>query len=157
MSRMKKTMIKVASKASIGVGVASTFLFGMPSKVAAQGVLPGFIQNIIDALKIGETGGTNKYINDRVRVGLTVLFVAVFLVAIAYSALAAIKFISSQGESGKLEESKAAVKAILMGFAAMIVAIVGIFIVLWIMGAGTETPDTEFCVDPNDPTCVPTT
>jgi len=66
----------------------------------------------------------------------------VFLVAIVYSALAGIKFITSQGESGKLEESKNAVKAILMGFGAMIIAIIGLFVIVVLLGGETEDINT---------------
>ena len=115
---------------------------GMPVKVYAADntVLPSWINDIVNSFQ----GGPSKYVNDRVRLGLTVLFVGVFIVAIAYSALAAIKFMSSQGDSGKLEESKGAVKAILMGFAAMLIAIVGIFFVVTIFGGATNEIEQEF-------------
>lgn len=125
---------------------------GSGSGSSDDGLLPKFIQDIVDQFK-GPGGGDsldateiNSFVNDRVKMGLTILFVGVFIVAIFYSALAAIKFISSQGDASKLEESKGAVKAILMGFAAMILSIVGIFAVIFILG-GTSAPPTEINVN----------
>jgi len=139
MKKVKKYLVSTASKASIVAGTFGALLFGLASPVYAQEYVPGWIRTIMEALNISGTGeGPVGWAKTRVQWGLTILFVVVFIVAIIYSALAGIKFISSQGDASKLEESKAAVKAILMGFAAMIIAIVGIFIVLWLFGAGTE-------------------
>jgi len=150
MKKVKNIAIKVASKATIVTAAAGGLLFGMPSAVAAEdcGLLPCFISNIMTEMGIDPGGKINSdilegYLNDRVRIALTFLFVVVFIVAIVFSALAGIKFMSSQGDSGKLEESKGAVKAILMGFAAMLVAIIGIFIVLWLLGS-ESAPPSEF-------------
>lgn len=143
MNTLKRNAIALSTKVMAFGGVIGTMLFGMNEHVyAAAGgsVLPSWLQNIVD--QFSDLGTTEGWINTQVRIALTALFVIVFLVAIAYSALAAIKFITSQGESGKLEESKAAVKAILMGFGAMILAIVGLFVILVLLGAGGETPNT---------------
>jgi ABC-type Fe3+ transport system permease subunit len=115
-------------------------LAGASTPVYAQDYVPSWIEKIISALGLSDNDGDGPvgWAKDRVKWALTILFVVVFIIAIVYSALAAIKFISSQGDASKLEESKGAVKAILMGFAAMIIAIVGIFIILWIFEAGTE-------------------
>jgi len=136
---MKKTLKK------IGAGIASVpvIFSSFATKVFAQtsectDTLPQFICTIKEKFLDDE----NKYINSRVQLGLTVLFVVVFLVAIVYSALAGIKFITSQGESGKLEESKNAVKAILMGFGAMIIAIIGLFVIVVLLGGETEDINT---------------
>ncbi|MBU0975518.1 MAG: hypothetical protein ABIE03_07820 [Patescibacteria group bacterium] len=166
MNKLKKLSLNLASKVFAVTGVSGALLFGMampsyavdpappapPAEGSESGVLPPFIQSIIDGLTGGDdtlnADEVNSFINKRVRVALTVLFVVVFLAAIIYSALAAIKFISSQGESGKLEESKGAIKAVLMGFAAMILAIIGIFAVIFILG-GTSAPSANINVDPN--------
>lgn len=141
---MKKIKNLLLSKGVQVMGLAGFFTgigLGLPARAYAacnaESVIPCYIQEIKN--KIGGSSGANTYINDRVRWGLTILFVIVFIVAIVYSALAAIKFMTSQGDSGKLEESKGAVKAILMGFAAMIIAIIGIFVILYVLGA-TSTP-----------------
>lgn len=152
MNKLKNVLTRVTASTSALTGIFGAFLFGLPLPVFAgdfacneESFLPCFIQEIQHALGVRPDQDTNisGYINTRVQWGLTALFVIVFIVAIIYSGLAAIKFMSSQGESGKLEESKAAVKAILMGFAAMIVAIIGIFVVVWFLG-GTPQFNEEF-------------
>lgn len=143
MVKVKKLMLSVASKASVFGGVFGSVLFGVTSPVKADYTfLPDYINEILDQVMPEGGAGPQHYVNDRVKAGLTILFVAVFIVAIIYSALAAIKFISSQGDASKLEESKAAIKAILMGFAAMLIAIIGLLIVLWVMGSTTRPNET---------------
>jgi len=121
--------------------------FTKPIYAATEsGWIPDWIYKIITGFGFQGEGTPNPIgqVRTRVQWGITLLFVGVFVVAIVYSALAAIKFISSQGDSSKLEESKAAVKAILMGFAAMLIAIVGIFIIVWVFDRQAQintTPD----------------
>ena len=149
MEKVKMGFSKTISRAAAVGGVLGGFL-GLASPVYAQADtwIPDYIQNILSAFGFaGGSGNPMPTIRSRLQWGLTILFVIVFIVAIVYSALAAIKFISSQGDSGKLEESKAAVKAILFGFAAMLIAIVGIFVVIWALGGGTDI-ETEL-VDPS--------
>ncbi len=153
MNKAKEIFYKVCSKASVYTGVASVFLFGSSSIVLAadtdgDSYLPDYIEDILKKLGfLSGSGDPQEYVQDRVKAGLTILFVVVFLVAIVYSALAAIKFISSQGDASKLEESKGAVKAILFGFAAMLLAIIGIFVVLWWLGS-TSDLDTDLPLTP---------
>lgn len=152
MNKIKNLMVNVASKASIFSGVAGTVLFGFSNPIVAAdetSYLPSYIEDILKKLGFleGATGDPQDYVNKRVKAGLTILFIVVFLVAIAYSALAAIKFISSQGDASKLEESKAAIKAILMGFAAMLIAIIGVFVILWWLG-GDPSLETEIPIEP---------
>ena len=150
-------MNKKLSNAKIRLIKGATFvsafgavLLGAPKSVfAVEDItfLPSYINEIIQSF----SGGNEKdYVNQRIRLGMTILFIVVFIVAIAYSALAAIKFITSQGDSGKLEESKGAVKAILMGFAAMLVSIVGVFLVIVIFGGSTGDIGTEVPVTIED-------
>lgn len=141
----------------VGVLFTVSSLFVFPSVVKAVCVtdpnsfLPDYIQEILCKWGFTPTGAVNnaaapeQQINSKIRWGISTLFVVVFIIAIVYSALAGIKFISSQGKSDKLEESKAAIKAILMGFAAMIIAILGLFIVLWILGS-PKGPNTNITI-----------
>lgn len=151
MKSVKNIVIRGASKVSVAAGTAGALLFGMHNPVVAaedESVLPSFIEDILEKFGYNPSTGSiegstaRTYIDDRIRIGLTILFILVFIVAIIYSALAAIKFMSSQGESGKYEESKGAVKAIGMGFAAMIISIVGIFVILWVLGAESGPEST---------------
>ena len=139
MKKVKRALLNTFAKVSVASSVVGSFLFGLASPIFAQALYPSWVDKITNIF----TGGSPvSWARARVQWALTILFVVVFVVAIIYSAMAAMKFISSQGDSSKLEESKAAVKAILMGFAAMIIAIVGIFIIFWLFGAGAEWSNT---------------
>ncbi|MFC1780497.1 hypothetical protein ACFLY9_02285 [Patescibacteria group bacterium] len=144
MKKVKKFVVNVASKASVFSGIAGTLMFGLakPAFAVEYTFLPDYLNEILTKV----TADPQDYVNNRVKAALTVLFIVVFIIAIVYSALAAIKFISSQGDASKLEESKGAVKAILMGFAAMLIAIVGLLVVLWVLGA-SSTPGEEIPID----------
>jgi TRAP-type mannitol/chloroaromatic compound transport system permease small subunit len=135
MKKVKNLMLNVAAKGSVAAGVAGSLLFGFTSPVLAQSWYPAWVDTITGHIT---SGGVVDWARQWVQWALTLLFIIVFIVAVIYSALAAIKFISSQGDASKLEESKAAVKAILMGFAAMIIALVGIFIIFWVFGASAQ-------------------
>jgi len=143
MNKITKTAKKFRNGALMVSSMAGAFLFGFPTPVAAaegDSLLPAYIQEIIDAVLPNPETGPAPYIEARVRYGLTILFVVVFLVAIVFSAMAAIKFMSSQGDASKLEESREAVKAVLMGFAAMLLAIVGVLVVVWFFGGTSDIP-----------------
>ena len=141
MKKGKKAVLNIISKSSVAAGVAGSLLFGMANPVAAQDDwMPEWLATLIDNLDLDGEGPVGT-IKGLVQWGIMVLFAVVFIVAVIYSALAGIKFITSQGDASKLEESKGAVKAILLGFAAMIIAIVGIFIIFWIFNV---SPNTTF-------------
>lgn len=61
--------------------------------------------------------------------GLILLFVAVIILAVVYSALAGIKFITSQGNSDKVTEASDALKNVLVGVAAAFLGVIAIFII----------------------------
>ena len=116
------------------------FLLGLES-AKAQGFIPTWLQGIVEQLDTPDRA--SAYVNDRLRLALTVLFVIVIIVAFIYSALAGIKLITSQGESGKMTEGKEAVKAILFGFGAMILAVAGIFVVFFLLGGAPGSIDVN--------------
>lgn len=140
MEKAKKVLVNAAAKASVFSGVAGSVLFGLATPVSAQWV-PDWVDTITNVFT-GPGARPVHWAADKVRWALTILFIVVFVVAVIYAAMAAMKFISSQGDASKLEESKAAVKAILMGFAAMIIALVGIFVIFWIFGASGQFANT---------------
>lgn len=150
-----KKLIKSIKKNSIyflsSMGAFFALFMGFPGGVYAASKTSTFLPDWINDI-LGKFGTSSEqqsnYVNSRIRLGLTILFIGVFIVAIAYSALAAIKFMSSQGDSGKLEESKGAVKAILMGFAAMLIAIMGIFLIVVIFGGTTTGIGNEIPLTP---------
>lgn len=106
--------------------------FVAPLSVSAQ-ILPKGLE------QVGETGkklGTNpaETTYSIVQSAMTILFVAVFIVAVFYTFMAAIKYIRSEGNEQKVEEAKNAIKAVLFGVAAMFIAIVGILLINAIFG-----------------------
>ena len=112
--------------------------FVAPLSVSAQ-ILPKGLEPVA---KTGEELGKNpaQTTYNIVQSAMTVLFIAVFIVAVFYTFMAAIKYIRSEGNEQKVEEAKNAIKAVLFGVAAMFVAIVGILLINAIFGgnAGDE-------------------
>jgi succinate dehydrogenase/fumarate reductase cytochrome b subunit len=89
-------------------------------------ILPGFFDRASD---ISDEAGNADFIIGLIQNGLVLLFVGVLLVAIVFSAIAGIKFITSKGASEKVEEAQEALKNVLVGVAAVFLAIIGIFII----------------------------
>lgn len=147
MKKIKSTLLKISMKSSYLGAFGVYLLTGFVSPVLAaegEGWIPEYIEKIISSFGFGKEGAGAEPVTEvkqRVQWAITILFVVVFVIAVVYSALAAIKFISSQGDASKLEESKGAVKAILMGFAAMLISIIGIFFIVWLFNreANIET------------------
>ena len=151
MSKVKNIALKTAAKASVAAGVAGGLFFGLANPVMAQDTwMPAWLGTLIENLGFG-SGGSGPIAQAKLIIqwAITALFVVVFIVAVVYSALAGIKFITSQGDASKLEESKGAVKAILMGFVAIIISIVGIFLVFWLFGISN---DLNLTINNNVPT-----
>lgn len=147
MKKIKSSLLKASAKASylgaFGVYLLTGFVSPVLASGSSDGWIPGWIQTIINSFGFGTSAANPvEQVKSRVQWAIIVLFVVVFIIAIVYSALAAIKFISSQGEASKLEESKGAVKAILMGFAAMLISIIGIFFIVWLFNREARI-DTE--------------
>jgi succinate dehydrogenase/fumarate reductase cytochrome b subunit len=89
-------------------------------------LLPGFFDRATD---ISGEAANADFIIGLIQNGLILLFVGVLLAAIVFSAIAGIKFITSQGASEKVEEAQEALKNVLVGVAAVFLAIIGIFII----------------------------
>lgn len=70
---------------------------------------------------------------------MTIMFIVVFIVAVFYTFMAAIKYIRSEGNEQKVEEAKNAVKAVLFGVAAMFIAIIGILLINAFFGGNGGT------------------
>jgi hypothetical protein len=106
--------------------------------------LPDTIENIFDIL--GDEGtGTNEFAQSRVQTALLIFLAVLVIAAVVYSAIAALKYIQSQGDPGKIEEAGKAVKAIFIGLAVMLLSIVGIVLVFVFFGAeffGAESYQT---------------
>lgn len=134
--KIKNVVARATGAIATGVG----YLTLAAGSVSAQGFIPDWLDAIVEPFR--DTGTASEFVNARIRLALLILFVVVIIIAIAYSALAGIKFISSSGDSGKMEEAKSAVKAIMFGFAAMILSVAGIFLVFLLLGGQSGDLDT---------------
>lgn len=103
-------------------------------------LLPQQVLDLFDML--GPYGtGTASFITSRVRVALFIALGAIILVAVIYALIASFKYIQSQGDSGKIEDAQKAIKAIFMGIASMMIAIVGVILVFVFFGVSPVDPN----------------
>ncbi|KXK26785.1 MAG: hypothetical protein TR69_WS6001000806 [candidate division WS6 bacterium OLB20] len=107
--------------------------------VQAQSLLPGQIADIFNLLGPGGSGSAG-FVTSRIQLGLVLALGAVVLIAVVYAIMAAIKYIQSQGDAGKIEEAQKAIQAIFFGIGAMLIAIVGIVLVFVFFGANRPDP-----------------
>lgn len=82
----------------------------------------------------------SQYIQDRTRFAFFLVLGGLVIASVVYSIIAAYKYITSQGDTGKIEEANKSIKAIFMGIAAMVVGIVGMVIVFTVVGASPTNP-----------------
>jgi hypothetical protein len=139
---MKK--IKLSSLAVFSLVVAS---FSSVAFAAQSSILPDSIRDLLNSL--GPAGiCASSYITSRVQFVLVLALGGIVLVAVAYALLAAFKYIRSEGESGKMEEAQKSIKAIFIGIAAMLIAIIGIVLVFAIFGAQQANPELlQTCIN----------
>jgi heme/copper-type cytochrome/quinol oxidase subunit 2 len=147
---MKKVRLKLSSLVLVGLGVVS-----LVSVVNAVGLLP---EVILKLLGIVGPGGicASTWIQSRVQFVMILALGGVVLVAVGYALMAAFKYISSQGESGKMEEAQKSIKAIFIGIAAMLIAIIGIVLVFAVFGASPSDPNLyQTCINaPQSKACA---
>lgn len=118
----------------------------------AQSLLPSFMDEFLNDWN--NTNSVDK-ISGFIRLALTLAFGIVILAAVAYSILAAIKYIKSQGDAGQVEEANKAIKAIFQGVVAMFVGIIGVVLVFFIFNVALPEPNLPaVCVKcPEAPIC----
>ena len=122
----------------VSLGVFAALL----ERVSAQGVLPKPLQDIFDLF--GPKGiGAASFLSNRIALVLFLFLGAVVLVAVFYALSAAIKYIRSEGDPGKIEEAQKAIKAIFMGIAALFIGIVGIILVFVFFNVNVTDPSLE--------------
>lgn len=107
-------------------------IFTLPARAAD--LLPANIQEIFELMGIDGTGTVN-FVSSRIETGIYFSLGGVVLISVVYAMLATVKYIRSQGDSGQIEEAQKAIKAIVMGIAAMMFGIVGIVIVFVFFGS----------------------
>ncbi len=85
----------------------------------------------------GLCGGESNLsaIGELVRFVLSLIFIAIIGIAVFYIIKSAIKYIQSEGDEGKVQESQKAIKAVFLGIGALIVGLVGLIIILAFVGA----------------------
>lgn len=129
---------------------------GLVNVVAAQStsLLPAQIADIFN-LTGPDGSGSAQFVTSRVQLALVIALGIVVLIAVVYAIMAAIKYIQSQGDSGKIEEAQKSITAIFMGIAAMLLAIVGIVLVFVFFGASRPDPNLfQTCLSaPNSEGC----
>jgi hypothetical protein len=126
---------------------------------ASGSILPPWFENMFK-VTCSEGSCLVPYIVSRLQIALLLALGGVIIVAVVYAILAAFKYIRSEGDSGKMEEAQKSIKAIFMGIAALLIAIVGIVVVFVVFGAtqpGTgvyqtcfSAPNSEGCKACND-------
>lgn len=135
-------------------------LFVTPGVVQASGTSLGegkvgvctFIAPICNALGIntdnpGQVATTT--VRGWINLGITLLFIGIILIAVFIIVQAAIKYIQSQGDEGKIAEAQKAIKSVFIGIALLFVGIIGIVLVLAFFNAGgliTPGDDKGQCV-----------
>ena len=151
---MKKISLKFSS-----LIIATLMVFSLGTLVvfatdSSSGLLPDVFKTLMNLL--GPAGVcSSTYIQSRVQMLLVLALGLVVLIAVVYALIAAFKYISSQGESGKMEEAQKSIKAIFIGIAAMFIAIIGIVLVFAVFGAQQTNPDLfQTCInEPNSVAC----
>ena len=145
--------IKNPKVSTVVIGALSVLsLFTLAS---AASFLPDSIAKLLGL--VGPSGiCASAYITSRVQFVLVVALGGIVLVAVGYAMMAAFKYVSSQGESGKMEEAQKSIKAIFIGIAAMIIAIVGIILVFAVFGAKPADPSLfQTCINaPTSAACT---
>jgi uncharacterized membrane protein YidH (DUF202 family) len=71
-----------------------------------------------------------------IRFALSLVFVAIIAISIYVIIRAALKYIRSEGDPGKVEEAQKAIKNVFIGIGALFVGIIGIVIILAFFQAG---------------------
>ena len=124
--------------AFLSLGVFAVVL----EKAYAQSLLPKPLQDIFDLF--GPKGiGAASFLSNRVALVLFLFLGAVVLIAVFYALSAAIKYIRSEGDPGKIEEAQKAIKAIFLGIAAMFIGIVGIILIFVFFNVNITDPSLE--------------
>jgi uncharacterized membrane protein YidH (DUF202 family) len=93
-----------------------------------------FLDNLgfVNSTLCGEGDGseTAATVADYVQLALSLIFVAIVIIAIYIIIKAAIKYIRSEGDEDKIQEAQKAIKSVFVGIAALFVGIIGLVLVL---------------------------
>jgi hypothetical protein len=94
----------------------------------------------------GESEDAVATLGSYIRFGLSLVFIAIIGVSIFIIIKAALKYIRSEGDEGKVAEAQKAIKNVFLGVGALIVGIIGLVIILGFFNASgalqtEETPE----------------
>ncbi len=106
-----------------------------------------FIGPICAAIGITNDSGTNAgtiaqtFVRDRLSLIISLVFIAIILISVFIIIRAAITYIQSQGEEGKIAEAQKAIKSVFIGIGVLFVGIIGLVLVLvFFNGTGLLSP-----------------
>jgi heme/copper-type cytochrome/quinol oxidase subunit 2 len=86
---------------------------------------------------------TGNAIRDIINLVVSFIFVGIIIFSIYVIIKAAIKYIRSEGDQGKVEEAQKAIKSVFLGIAALFIGLIGIVIVIAFFGAGGALQTTD--------------
>lgn len=104
----------------------------------------------------GQEGG-EKAVSDVVafaRLGLSLIFIGIILIAVYVIIKAAVKYIRSEGNEDKIQEAQKAIKQVFVGIGALFVGLIGLVIIIVFFNATGALNDTE-TVDTDNPIIDP--
>lgn len=106
-----------------------------------------FIGPICNAIGItgaeGEGAGpiAQKFLRDRLNLGLSLLFIGIILISVFIIVQAGIKYIQSQGDEGKIQDAQKSIRSVFLGIGLLFVGVIGIVLVLVVFnGLGLLAP-----------------
>lgn len=142
---------------TFAIGALATFMFAVASFLPINQVTVNAQDNLIcklfpfigdiditSGLCGGDAGQTASSIGEWLKFGLSLIFIGIIIIAVVSIIKAAIEYIRSEGDEGKVQEASKSIKSVFIGIGALIVGLVGLAIVLTVIGAdeSLNTPDT---------------
>lgn len=137
---MEPTLVeKILAGTAVGVNYASI-----------SDVLPGNLNNTADDIQ----GNRQNFVLGIIRTVLILLFVVIGIVGVVYAAMAGVKYIRSEGEEQAIQDAQEAIKAVVIGFAAVFIGVIGVILVSSIIGASGDVSGPLACfLSPSPETC----
>ncbi len=122
----------------MGVALTTLMLFlYAPTAVSAAGVnICTFIGPLCTALNIDPENPTGAgdaaltFVRSRGELILSLVFIGIILLSVVIIIQAGVKYIQSQGDETKIQESTKAIKSVFIGIGVLIVGIAGLILVL---------------------------
>ncbi|MDQ6986089.1 MAG: hypothetical protein Q9M91_05780 [Candidatus Dojkabacteria bacterium] len=84
----------------------------------------------------GDARSAVSTVEQLIQLGVSLVFIGIIIIAVGTIIKAAVVYIRSEGNEGKIQESQKAIKSVFIGIGALIIGIIGLVIVLAIFNAG---------------------